>query len=426
MNPYIDLPVQEEDEFYTNPSYLSFSGRYDTTLPSPILQQGHTYGNIFQPSNDSISEGFADDHSFIENYLFATTPLALNFEHLSPHPNAEKPRKLVTKTLKMEKLASCRKFSGYPRDNGDKFLKEFESFAKLHELDDDDGDDSRKLAAFHLHLQGPALTWYNGLAPGLDWDTIKQGFLDKYVTIGWQHPSVVIESESFQNMVLGQTQEIEDFYCQLMEKGKILSKPEEEIMFKFINGLPDKLAFYVRTSKPGNISEALSYAKTGEAYKYRVHEINHTVAAAKVTDSTSEVAELKLQVSELANMFNNLSATGNIGSKQGQVTNSQMPSKGRLCYNCNSPDHARKFCNWNGTGSISPETTCQLCQQEGHTARQCSKFYVNRQNTNNIPTCQICFKKGHNATQCYQLQANSGQENWRALGDDRHGRPGKR
>ena len=282
------------------------------------------------------------------------------------------------------------------------------------------GDDSRKLAAFHLHLQGPALTWYNGLAPGLDWDTIKQSFLDKYVTIGWQHPSVVIESESFQNMVLGQTQEIEDFYCQLME---ILSKPEEAIMLKFINGLPEKLAFDVRTSKPDNISEAFSYAKTGEAYKYRAHETNHTVAAAKVTASTSEVAELKLQVSELANMLNNLSATGNMGSKQ--VTNSQMPSKGRLCYNCNSPGHARKFCNCNGTGSIS----CQLYHQEGHTARQCSKFHVNRQNTNNIPTCQICFKKGHNATQCYQLQANSGfggQENWRALGDDRHGRPGKK
>jgi hypothetical protein len=49
-----------------------------------------------------------------------------------------------------------------------------------------------------------------------------------------------------------------------------------------------------------------------------------------------------------------------------------------------SAGHARKFCNWNGTGSISPGTTCQLCQQEGHTARQCSKFYVNRQSTNNL------------------------------------------
>ena len=65
----------------------------------------------------------------------------------------------------MDKLASCKKFSGYPKDNGLKFMKEYESFATLHELDE---DDTRKLAAFHLHLQGPALTWYNGLSSDLD------------------------------------------------------------------------------------------------------------------------------------------------------------------------------------------------------------------------------------------------------------------
>ena len=37
----------------------------------------------------------------------------------------------------MDKLASCKKFSGYPKDNGFKFMKEFESFATLHELDED-------------------------------------------------------------------------------------------------------------------------------------------------------------------------------------------------------------------------------------------------------------------------------------------------
>ena len=56
----------------------------------------------------------------------------------------------------MNKLASCKRFSGYPKDNGLKFMKKFESFATLHELDE---DDTRKLAAFQLHLQGPVLTW---------------------------------------------------------------------------------------------------------------------------------------------------------------------------------------------------------------------------------------------------------------------------
>ena len=100
----------------------------------------------------------------------------------------------------MEKLGPCKKFSGYPKDNGAKFLKEFESFAKLNELNDRD-EEPRKLAAFHLHLQGPALTWYNGLHPDLDWNTIRDMFVEKYATIGWHNPSVVAECENFQNMV---------------------------------------------------------------------------------------------------------------------------------------------------------------------------------------------------------------------------------
>ncbi|CAC5379961.1 unnamed protein product [Mytilus coruscus] len=142
----------------------------------------------------------------------------------------------------MEKLGTCRKFAGYPKDNGTKFLREFESFCKLHELDI---LNEKTVAAFHLHLEGPALTWFNGLSPDLSWTTVKRLFTDKYVHIGWQHPSVVIESETFHNMQLGPTQEIEDFSCQIQEKGHILAKPEHEIMFCFITGLPEKLAFYI-------------------------------------------------------------------------------------------------------------------------------------------------------------------------------------
>jgi hypothetical protein len=53
------------------------------------------------------------------------------------------------------------------------------------------------------------------------------------------------------------------------EKSQILNKPDQEAMLKFINGLPEKLAFYVRSSKPEDIAEAISLAKAGEAYTYR-------------------------------------------------------------------------------------------------------------------------------------------------------------
>lgn len=51
-------------------------------------------------------------------------------------------------------------------------------------------------------------------------------------------------------MKLNNGQEIENFFCQLTEKRQLLTKPDHEVMSNLINGLPEKLAFYVRISKP--------------------------------------------------------------------------------------------------------------------------------------------------------------------------------
>ena len=60
----------------------------------------------------------------------------------------------------MERLiATCGIFSGYSTDKAKKFLAEFESYATLHNIQ----DHKRKVAAFHLHLIGQALSWFNGL-----------------------------------------------------------------------------------------------------------------------------------------------------------------------------------------------------------------------------------------------------------------------
>jgi hypothetical protein len=58
----------------------------------------------------------------------------------------------------MNKLAKCREFNGYPQDNAKQFLDEFESYSILNELH---LSDKRRIAAFHLHLRGPALSWFS-------------------------------------------------------------------------------------------------------------------------------------------------------------------------------------------------------------------------------------------------------------------------
>lgn len=55
-------------------------------------------------------------------------------------------------------------------------------------------------------------------------------------------------------------QHIEDYYSQVVEKGSILKKNDFEIMSKFIQGLPDMLAFYVRACNPENSCNFLNIA----------------------------------------------------------------------------------------------------------------------------------------------------------------------
>ncbi|CAG2242616.1 unnamed protein product [Mytilus edulis] len=120
-----------------------------------------------------------------------------------------------------------------------------------------------------------------------------------------KNPSVVIENQLFNSLKLNPGQEIEDFYCQLVEKADLLSKPEHEVMSKFVDGLPDKLAFYVRASKPKDASDALTLAKTGEAYKYR--ECENTVAAARnISTSQSEISSLRSQMNQLTDLMNDM------------------------------------------------------------------------------------------------------------------------
>ena len=54
------------------------------------------------------------------------------------------------------------KFSGISSENPEKFLQDFSTYCILNCLHND-ADDTRKCAAFHLHLTGPALVWYNTL-----------------------------------------------------------------------------------------------------------------------------------------------------------------------------------------------------------------------------------------------------------------------
>ena len=59
-------------------------------------------------------------------------------------------------------------------------LHEFESFCVLQNL----SDNPRKIAAFHLHLNGPALVWFHAidLTDKLSWAVLMDAFQKQYLS----------------------------------------------------------------------------------------------------------------------------------------------------------------------------------------------------------------------------------------------------
>ena len=63
-------------------------------------------------------------------------------------------------------------------------------------------------------------------------------------------PVLLVETEQFLNLKLLPHLHLEDYYSQVLEKGRKLSKSDQEQLLKFIQGLPAQLAFFVRAGNP--------------------------------------------------------------------------------------------------------------------------------------------------------------------------------
>lgn len=316
----------------------------------------------------------------------------------------------------MAKSISCQKFSGYPHENGERFLNEFNSYATLINVH---YDSARKIAALHLHLNGPALTWFNNLdtESKQSWDELMTLFKARFVKL--DNPSMMMASEAFQTLTLLPGQPVEDYYCQVLEKGTLMGKPEFEIISKFLSGLPSELSFFVRAGAPKTLEEALSATKMGETCGYRKHNAGSPSLCAMTSPAQqssqrneSEIQDLKNQVSKLTTMMETLiqghqpqlpahpqhsnpypapMMATMIPGQQHQLpahSNSYPPmSTGQHrqnqrdkahftpeCYACHGMGHLRRECNWIGEGESAPGCQCQLCFQYGHSVPFCRMY----------------------------------------------------
>lgn len=356
---------------------------------------------------------------------------------------------LSSKPTVMEKLAVCRKFGGYPHENGSAFLNEFESYATLHNILD--SEPQRKIAAFHLHLTGPAIAWYNSLQDPQkqSWEVFSTSFKTNYVTLDWSNPTLLMENEVFENLRLSPGQALEDFHCQLVEKAQILAKPDYEVMCKFIKGLPKELAFFVRAGCPKTSTSALTAAKMGEVSGYRSHD-EITVAAASTTKSAygkppinaekSEISELRSQVSNLTEKVENMTLSNRQKPRhrynnnenlvrqnsQNQTQNYQRENPWNSMQNYqreashypsqsfqrNVPQNTlpkfQKHDPQNQMQNFQPHQQnendqffCYRCNGKYHIKRNC--LWNGQGESNPDAQCQICSQFGHAALQCHKL-----------------------
>ncbi|MES9971179.1 MAG: hypothetical protein ABW092_14180 [Candidatus Thiodiazotropha sp.] len=271
---------------------------------------------------------------------------------------------------------TLRKFSGYPTQDPERFISDFGAYCVFHRLQD---SDPRRVAAFQLHLDGPAQTWFSCLDDDVktSWDSINEAFQLKYSSSD-NKPVLLVETELFLNLRLLPGQQLDDYYSKIIDKGRKISKNPNEILLKFIEGLPPQLAFFVRAGNPADVQAALLSAKMGEAYGYRTTTgLGATPApaaapVAAVTTQSEELNRLQQQVQDLSKQLKDLAVNKN--------NNPRVPTsrRDRTCFSCAGVGHVKSRCNWNSdSGPSDPSMTCQICSQTGHGALCCVSYKGN-------------------------------------------------
>ena len=284
------------------------------------------------------------------------------------------------------------KFTGTNEDP-EKFLSDFEAMMQIQGIDGSHfGDSVKMIASFSLHLKGSAFVWFKNLPEDpfhISWTSLKGKFQEHYVSMNPStNMSLYAESAAFSNLQLG-SQTLDDFHCEIVQKGHRLRKTPLDIMCKFIDGLPSSLQYFVRAGRPNTVEEALQSAKMGEAFGYRFSGTD-SIGMGTTTCITKPVSVNAVKrdttIDNLQQQIQNL--TAKVDSLATSSTRSQPRVGNRPtvqtfeCYSCRGQGHRKAECCWAGRDVAKPETSCQICSQHGHPASDCTQFLPpqNREN----------------------------------------------
>ena len=223
------------------------------------------------PMDSFLQQGVGYDQ---EDWVNEQSPVMNNDPLLStPNPTYSNLASVVDPMALPMIDRQMKKFNGFMHEDGCKFLEEFKSYLTLSGIEQ---SSPRAVAAFHLQLHGPALIWFNSLPTLIKsaWVNLETEFKKEFCDIT-HNPSLVAEEATFNTLTLKPGQPIKEFASVVQEKGRWLSKSDQDMTFKFIDGLPSQLAFFVRAGRVDTLRDALHSAKLGDAHGYIVRIMLH-------------------------------------------------------------------------------------------------------------------------------------------------------
>lgn len=267
-------------------------------------------------------------------------------------------------------------FSGLSSEiSPENFLDIFHSYSTVQNFE----TDIQKVAAFHLHLRGEALAWFNALESKTSWSTVKDAFTRRFINANpLNAPDMVSAMHSFQTICLCPGQALSDYYILICEKAKALQKTDAETILRFVDGLPSELKFFVRAGSPKSLEEAFTAARNGEVYGYRSPQSCGHVPSSRPASLETRVDALSQQVTELTQLLNSQSFGSPRfpnGSQRSPASTSQRDRT--VCGRCRCPGHTSSECNLATNGRPRPDLRCFKCGQFSHGSKFCKSNQEN-------------------------------------------------
>ena len=122
-------------------------------------------------------------------------------------------------------------FDDYPEDDPVKFLNDFKALMRMNGVN----DPVRMMSAFSLYLSGPVYTWLPGLSgEGKScWSVMEMSFTTYYINPNPKTNAVLYaEAQAFHDLELTSSMKIEDYYGQLLKRGKRFGKSPLDLMVR--------------------------------------------------------------------------------------------------------------------------------------------------------------------------------------------------